>query len=57
MGSLLDTVPNSGIVRIRELMYAVERPFRLDQGDLSFDAPESIKAAMRAAIEIGRAHV
>ena len=39
MGAFLDSIPNSGIVRIRELMYAVERPFRLDQGDVSFDAP------------------
>ena len=56
MGSLLDSVPTSGIVRIRELMYAVERPFRLDQGDLSFDVPESMKAAMRAAIDTNQTH-
>ena len=56
MGSLLDAIPNSGIVRIRELMYAVDRPFRLDQGDLSFDAPESMKAAMRAAIDANQTH-
>jgi aspartate/methionine/tyrosine aminotransferase len=56
VGALLDSVPTSGIVRIRELMYAVERPFRLDQGDLSFDVPESMKAAMRAAIDTNQTH-
>ena len=56
MGSYLDSIPNSGIVRIRELMYAVERPFRLDQGDVSFDAPETMKGAMRAAIDTNQTH-
>jgi aspartate aminotransferase len=56
MGSYLDSLPNSGIVRIRELMYAVERPFRLDQGDVSFDVPDAMKAAMRAAIDANQTH-
>lgn len=56
MGMYLDSLPNSGIVRIRELMYGVDRPFRLDQGDVSFDAPESMKAAMRAAIDTNQTH-
>jgi len=56
MGSYLDALPNSGIVRIRELMYAVERPYRLDQGDVSFDAPDAMKAAMRAAIDTNQTH-
>jgi aspartate aminotransferase len=56
MGSYLDALPNSGIVRIRELMYAVDRPFRLDQGDPSFDAPDTMKSAMRAAIDTNQTH-
>ena len=56
MSSYLDSLPNSGIVRIRELMYALDRPFRLDQGDVSFDAPETMKAAMRAAIDANQTH-
>ena len=56
MGTFLDSLPNSGIVRIRELMYAVDRPFRLDQGDVSFDAPETFKAAMHAAIDANQTH-
>ncbi|HEY3382929.1 MAG TPA: pyridoxal phosphate-dependent aminotransferase [Vicinamibacterales bacterium] len=52
----LDTVPFSGIVRIRDMMYAVDRPFRLDQGDVSFDAPETVKAGMRQAIADNRSH-
>ena len=38
------------------MMYAVERPFRLDQGDVSFDAPDTVKAAMRRAIDENRSH-
>jgi aspartate aminotransferase len=56
MGEYLDRVPFSGIIRIRDMMYAVERPFRLDQGDVSFDAPETVKAAMRRAIDENRSH-
>jgi aspartate/methionine/tyrosine aminotransferase len=51
-----DTVPFSGIIRIRDMMYKVERPFRLDQGDVSFDAPETVKAAMARAIADNRSH-
>ena len=56
MGSSLDSVPSSGIIRIRDLMFSVERPFRLDQGDVSFDAPETFKAAMKAAIDANQSH-
>ncbi len=56
MSHYLDSVPFSGIIRIRDLMYAVERPFRLDQGDVSFDAPDSVKAAMTKAIADNRSH-
>ena len=51
MGKHLDVVPFSGIIRIRDMMYSVEDPFRLDQGDVSFDAPDTVKAAMRRAID------
>lgn len=56
MGRHLDTVPFSGIIRIRDMMYSVADPFRLDQGDVSFDAPDSVKAAMRRAIEENHTH-
>ena len=56
MGEYLDRVPFSGIIRIRDMMYAVERPFRLDQGDVSFDAPDTVKEAMRRAIDENRSH-
>ena len=39
MGIHLDSVPLSAIVKIRDMMYTVKDPFRLDQGDVSFDAP------------------
>ena len=56
MSSHLDAVPFSGIIRIRDMMYGVRDPFRLDQGDVSFDAPDTLKAAMRRAIDDNRTH-
>ena len=56
MGQYLDRVPFSGIIRIRDMMYTVTDPYRLDQGDVSFDAPESVKAAMRRAIDDNHSH-
>ncbi len=56
VGSLLDAVPFSGIIRIRDMMYSIKEPFRLDQGDVSFDAPETVKRAMRQAIDDNHSH-
>jgi aspartate/methionine/tyrosine aminotransferase len=56
MGAFLDSIPFSGIIRIRDMMYSVKDPFRLDQGDVSFDAPETVKAAMRRAIDDNKSH-
>jgi aspartate aminotransferase len=56
MGRDLDAVPFSGIIRIRDMMYSVKDPFRLDQGDVSFDAPDTVKAAMHRAIDENHTH-
>ena len=56
MGTFLDSVPFSGIIRIRDMMYSVKDPYRLDQGDVSFDAPDTVKQAMRRAIDENRSH-
>jgi aspartate/methionine/tyrosine aminotransferase len=56
MASYIDSVPLSGIIRIRDMMYSVKDPYRLDQGDVSFDAPDSVKQAMRRAIDENRSH-
>src|SRR5215213_8787205 len=56
MGEYLDTVPLSGIIRIRDMMYTVKDPFRLDQGDVSFDSPDTVKAAMHRAIDGNKSH-
>jgi aspartate aminotransferase len=56
MGQFLDSVPFSGIIRIRDMMYSVKDPFRLDQGDVSFDAPDTVKQAMRRAIDANHSH-
>src|SRR5258706_3475499 len=56
MASYLDDVPFSGIIRIRDMMYSVADPFRLDQGDVSFDAPDSVKSAMARAIAENKSH-
>ena len=56
MAQFIDSVPLSGIIRIRDMMYSVKDPFRLDQGDVSFDAPDTVKGAMRRAIDENRTH-
>jgi aspartate aminotransferase len=56
VGAYLDTVPWSGIVRIRDMMFSVKDPYRLDQGDVSFDAPDTVKSAMVRAIAENRTH-
>ena len=56
MAAFLDSVPVSGIIRIRDMMYTVDKPFRLDQGDVSFDAPPSVKEAMLKAVHDNRTH-
>src|SRR5262245_2182766 len=56
MGKFLDSVPVSAIVRIRDMMYTVKDPFRLDQGDVSFDAPETFKQAVAKAMADNRTH-
>ena len=56
MGQYLDSVPFSGIIRIRDMMYSVTDPFRLDQGDVSFDAPDTVKGAMHRAIDDNHSH-
>ena len=56
MGKFYDSVPVSAIVRIRDMMYTVKDPFRLDQGDVSFDAPDTFKAAVAQAMKDNRTH-
>jgi aspartate aminotransferase len=56
VGKFIDGVPFSGIIRIRDMMYGVTDPFRLDQGDVSFDSPDTVKAAMRRAIDENKSH-
>ncbi len=56
MGAYLDSVPFSGIIRIRDMMFATKDPFRLDQGDVSFDSPDTVKSAMTRAIAENRTH-
>ncbi|MGE0039971.1 MAG: pyridoxal phosphate-dependent aminotransferase [Vicinamibacterales bacterium] len=56
MGNFLDTVPVSAIIKIRDMMHTVKDPFRLDQGDVSFDSPDTVKQAMAQAIVDNRTH-
>jgi len=56
MGKFYDSVPVSAIVRIRDMMYTVKDPFRLDQGDVSFDAPETFKQAVAKAMAENKTH-
>ena len=56
MGERLDSIPFSGIMRIRDMMFGIENPYRLDQGDVGFDAPDAVKAGMSRAIAENRTH-
>src|ERR1044071_7031041 len=56
MSAFLDSVPFSGIIRIRDMMYTVDKPFRLDQGDVSFNAPPSVKDALLRGVAENRTH-
>ena len=56
MAAYLDRVPFSGIIRIRDMMYSVANPYRLDQGDVSFDSPATVKSATTRAIAENRTH-
>ena len=56
MGIFLDSVPLSAIVKIRDMLYTVKDPFRLDQGDVSFDAPDTFKQGVRNALDANHTH-
>ena len=56
MGTYLDSVPLSGLIRIRDLMFGLENPYRLDQGDVSFEAPDAVKDAVTRAIAENHTH-
>lgn len=56
MGAFLDSVPLSAIVKIRDMMYTVKDPYRLDQGDVSFDAPATFKEAVHKALDDNHTH-
>ena len=56
MANPLDAVPLSGIFSIRDMMSTVDRPFRLDHGDISFDTPAPIREAMKRALDAGETH-
>ncbi len=56
MAKYLDSVPFSGIIRIRDMMFGLKDPYRLDQGDVSFDAPDSVKQGMVKAIADNKTH-
>jgi len=56
MAAYLDDIQLSGITRIRDLMFTLKDPFRLDQGDVSFDSPASVKDAMTRAIADNKTH-
>ncbi len=56
MGRYLDSIPFSGIMRIRDMMFGIDNPYRLDQGDVGFDVPDAVKEAMRRAIAENKTH-
>ena len=56
MTHYLDAFPTSGVLRVRDMMFGRRNAFRLDQGDVSFETPAPIKAALRQALDDNRTH-
>ena len=50
MAELIDRVELSGIVVVRDAILKMEKPYRLESGEPSFDVPEHIKEAIVRAL-------
>ena len=56
MAEVIDRVELSGIVKVRDIILKLEKPFRLESGEPSFDVPEHIKEAMVRALRDNQTH-
>ena len=56
MAQVIDRVELSGIVKVRDVILKLEKPFRLESGEPSFDVPDHIKEAMVRALRENQTH-
>lgn len=56
MAQLIDRVEMSGIVLVRDAILKLDKPYRLESGEPSFDVPEHIKEAMVQALRDNHTH-
>ena len=56
MAEVIDRVELSGIVKVRDVILKLEKPFRLESGEPSFAVPEHIKEAMVRALRDNQTH-
>lgn len=56
MAELIDRVELSGIVIVRDAILKMEKPYRLESGEPSFDVPDHIKDAIVRALHDNQTH-
>ena len=56
MAEVIDRVELSGIVKVRDIILKLEKPYRLESGEPSFDVPAHIKEAMVRALHDNQTH-
>ncbi|MDQ4144715.1 MAG: pyridoxal phosphate-dependent aminotransferase [Actinomycetota bacterium] len=56
MAQVIDRVELSGIVLVRDAILKLDKPFRLESGEPSFDVPPHIKEAMLRALAENKTH-
>lgn len=56
MAEIIDRVEFSGIVKVRDAILKLEKPFRLESGEPSFDVPAHIKEAIVQALRDNHTH-
>ncbi len=56
MAEVIDRVELSGIVLVRDAILKLDKPYRLESGEPSFDVPDHIKEAMVRALRDNHTH-
>lgn len=56
MAEIIDRVEFSGIVKVRDAILKLDKPFRLESGEPSFDVPQHIKEAIAQALHDNHTH-
>jgi len=56
MAEIIDRVEFSGIVKVRDAILKLDKPYRLESGEPSFDVPQHIKEAIVQALRDNHTH-